>query len=162
MAECSLIEENGRAHFLTKRFDRINGAKAHMQTLCGIAHFDYRLLRAYSYEQAFAVMRGLRLTYKEAHKGTGINVQSLTSAAQQLALSAQGGETATTSFASRSAYIQVSTSSPVTFTSIELILEAQTQLLVPVKAIKPASYAMSELQARLENYAYPSSQTTIT
>ena len=68
MAECSLIEENGRAHFLTKRFDRINGAKVHMQTLCGIAHFDYRLLRAYSHEQAFAVMRGLRLTYKEAQE----------------------------------------------------------------------------------------------
>lgn len=27
MTECSLIEENGRAHFLTKRFDRINGEK---------------------------------------------------------------------------------------------------------------------------------------
>ena len=39
-----------------------------MQTLCGIAHFDYRLLRVYSYEQAFAVMRGLRLTYKEAQE----------------------------------------------------------------------------------------------
>lgn len=68
MTECSLIEENGRAHFLTKRFDRVNGEKVHMQTLCGIAHFDYRLLRAYSYEQAFAVMRGLRLTYKEAQE----------------------------------------------------------------------------------------------
>ncbi len=68
MAECSLIEENGRAHFLTKRFDRIKGAKVHVQTLCGIAHFDYQLLRAYSYEQAFALMRGLRLTYKEAQE----------------------------------------------------------------------------------------------
>ena len=65
MSECSLIEENGRAHFLTKRFDRENGEKIHMQTLCGIAHFDYRLLRAYSYEQTFNVMRALRLTYKE-------------------------------------------------------------------------------------------------
>ena len=68
MTECSLIEENGRAHFLTKRFDRINRAKVHMQTLCSIAHFDYQLLWAYSYEQAFAVMRGLRLTYKEAQE----------------------------------------------------------------------------------------------
>ena len=68
MTECSLLEENGRAHFLTKRFDRVNGRKVHMQTLCGIAHFDYRLLRAYSYEQAFAVMRALRLTYKEAQE----------------------------------------------------------------------------------------------
>lgn len=68
MAECSLIEENGRAHFLTKRFDRINGEKIHMQTLCGIAHYDYRLLRGYSYEQAFNVMRGLRLSYQDAQE----------------------------------------------------------------------------------------------
>ena len=68
MTECSLIEENGRAHFLTKRFDRENGKKIHMQTLCGIAHFDYRLHRAYSYEQAFNVMRALRLSYSEAQE----------------------------------------------------------------------------------------------
>lgn len=68
MSECSLIEENGRAHFLTKRFDRAGGEKIHMQTLCGLAHFDYRLLRGYSYEQAFNVMRGLRLSYAEAQE----------------------------------------------------------------------------------------------
>lgn len=65
MSACSLIEENGRAHFLTKRFDRENGRKLHMQTLCGIAHYDYRFLRAYSYEQAFNVMRALRLPYSQ-------------------------------------------------------------------------------------------------
>jgi serine/threonine-protein kinase HipA len=68
MAECSLIEENGRAHFVTKRFDRVGGEKVHMQTLCGIAHYDYRLLRGYSYEQSFNVMRGLRLSYREAQE----------------------------------------------------------------------------------------------
>ena len=68
MSECSLVEENGRAHFLTKRFDRKIGKKVHMQTLCGIAHFDYRLHRAYSYEQAFNVMRALRLSYPEARE----------------------------------------------------------------------------------------------
>lgn len=68
MTECSLIEENGRVHFLTKRFDRENGKKIHMQTLCGIAHFDYRLHCAYSYEQAFNVMRALRLPYSEAQE----------------------------------------------------------------------------------------------
>ena len=68
MSECSLIEENGRAHFLTKRFDRINGKKIHMQTLCGIAHYDYRLHRAYSYEQAFNVMRALKLPYSQAQE----------------------------------------------------------------------------------------------
>lgn len=68
MSECSLIEENGRAHFLTKRFDRENGKKVHMQTLCGIAHYDYRLHRAYSYEQAFNVMRALKLPYSQAQE----------------------------------------------------------------------------------------------
>lgn len=68
MTDCSLIEENGRAHFLTKRFDRKDGKKVHMQTLCGIAHFDYRLHNAYSYEQAFNVMRALRLPYSAANQ----------------------------------------------------------------------------------------------
>lgn len=68
MTDCSLIEENGRAHFLTKRFDRANGEKIHMQTLCGIAHYDFHLHRAYSYEQAFNVMRRLRLPYSQAEE----------------------------------------------------------------------------------------------
>ena len=68
MTDCSLIEENGRAHFLTKRFDRENGKKIHMQTLCGIAHYDFRLLRGYSYEQAFNVMRALHLPYSQAQE----------------------------------------------------------------------------------------------
>ncbi len=68
MSESFLIEENGRAHFMTRRFDRKNGRKVHMQTLCGIAHYDYRLHRAYSYEQAFNVMRALRLPYSAAQE----------------------------------------------------------------------------------------------
>ena len=39
-----------------------------MQTLCGLAHYDFNMLHAYSYEQAFAVMRQLRLTYPEAEE----------------------------------------------------------------------------------------------
>lgn len=69
MTECRLLQENGRAHFMTKRFDRRNGnEKIHMQTLCGIAHYDYKMLRAYSYEQAFQVMRQLRLPYMQAEQ----------------------------------------------------------------------------------------------
>lgn len=68
MTECSLIEKSGRAHFLTKRFDRVKGEKIHMQTLCGIAHYDFHLRRAYSYEQAFNVMRRLRLPYSQAEE----------------------------------------------------------------------------------------------
>ena len=68
MTKCSLIEENGRAHFLTKRFDRENGRKLHMQTLCGMAHYDFRLKNGHSYEQAFNVMRRLRLPYSQAQE----------------------------------------------------------------------------------------------
>ena len=68
ISDCRLIKENGHAHFLTKRFDRQNGEKIHMQTLCGIAHYDYRNPRSYSYEQAFNVMRALRLPYSQAQE----------------------------------------------------------------------------------------------
>ncbi|MBI3771505.1 MAG: type II toxin-antitoxin system HipA family toxin [Gammaproteobacteria bacterium] len=66
MTECRLLEESGRAHFMTKRFDRVDGEKLHMQSLCGIAHYDFNMAGAYSYEQAFAVMRRLRLSKAEA------------------------------------------------------------------------------------------------
>ena len=68
MTECRLYRENGRAHFMTKRFDRVNGEKVHMQTLCGLAHYDFNMLHAYSYEQAFGVMRQLRLPYSDAEE----------------------------------------------------------------------------------------------
>ncbi len=66
MPECKLLRENGRAHFMAKRFDRIGNEKIHMQTLCGIAHFDFNDIGAYSYEQLFGVMRKLRLPYPDA------------------------------------------------------------------------------------------------
>lgn len=69
MMPCRILPENGRSHFMTKRFDRVGGkGKLHMQTLCGIAHYDYKMLRAYSYEQAFLVMRQLRLPYFQAEE----------------------------------------------------------------------------------------------
>lgn len=68
MTDCSLIEENGRAHFLTKRFDRMGTEKIHMQSLCGIAHYDYRERGAYSYEQSFNIMRRLGLPYSQAQE----------------------------------------------------------------------------------------------
>lgn len=69
MSECRLLEENGRAHFMTKRFDRLdNGQKIHMQSLCGIRHFDFNQVGAYSYEQVFETMRMLRLSYPEAEQ----------------------------------------------------------------------------------------------
>ncbi|EAZ80046.1 type II toxin-antitoxin system HipA family toxin [Algoriphagus machipongonensis] len=69
MSECRLLEENGRAHFMTKRFDRKeNGDKIHMQSLCGLRHFDFNQVGDYSYEQVFETMRMLRLSYPEAEQ----------------------------------------------------------------------------------------------
>ncbi|HEY9202289.1 MAG TPA: type II toxin-antitoxin system HipA family toxin [Gammaproteobacteria bacterium] len=66
ITESRLLEENGRAHFMTRRFDRAGSEKLHMQSLCGIAHYDFNMAGAYSYEQAFEVMRRLRLSKAEA------------------------------------------------------------------------------------------------
>lgn len=69
MNECRLLEENGRAHFMTKRFDRTDeGEKIHMQSLCGLRHFDFNQVGHYSYEQVFETMRMLRLSYPEAEQ----------------------------------------------------------------------------------------------
>ena len=60
---CRLLEENGRRHFMTRRFDRLaNGDKLHMQSLGAMAHFDYNMAGAYGYEQALAVIRQLGLS----------------------------------------------------------------------------------------------------
>jgi serine/threonine-protein kinase HipA len=67
--ESRLLKENGRAHFMTKRFDREgHDTKHHIQTFCAIRHFDYNQVGAYSYEQLFETMRMLRLPYPEAQE----------------------------------------------------------------------------------------------
>lgn len=65
MTECTLFKENNRTHFMTKRFDRVSGKKLHMQTLCAIAHYDYNDPYSYSYEQAFQIMRQIKLPYSD-------------------------------------------------------------------------------------------------
>lgn len=61
MMESRLLEEGGRAHFMTKRFDRIGGDKLHMTSLCGLGHFDFNDPAATSYEQAFVLARQLQV-----------------------------------------------------------------------------------------------------
>ena len=64
MNECRLLEEGGRAHFMTRRFDRPgNGEKLHLQSLNAIAGMNYSMKRAFSYEQVFSVIRQLNLPY---------------------------------------------------------------------------------------------------
>lgn len=66
MTECRLLEENGRRHFMTKRFDRPEGdAKLHMQSLGALAHYDFNQAGAYAYEQALLVIRRLGLPMRD-------------------------------------------------------------------------------------------------
>lgn len=80
MMESKLLEENGRFHFMTKRFDRsASGKKLHMQSLCAMAHYDFNMAGAYSYEQTFEVIRKVitentRITLEQQFKRTVFNV----------------------------------------------------------------------------------------
>jgi len=69
MMPSRLFEENGRAHFMTKRFDR-EGAdvKHHIQTFCAMKHYDYNAVTSFAYEQLFQTMRELNLGYPEAEQ----------------------------------------------------------------------------------------------
>lgn len=69
MTECRLLEESGRAHFMTKRFDRLpGGGKVHIQSWCAINHYDFQDVGVYSYEQLFQLMRTLGLPYLQAEQ----------------------------------------------------------------------------------------------
>jgi serine/threonine-protein kinase HipA len=70
--ETSLLEENGRAHFMSKRFDRTDSVdsddavtvpanKIHMQSLCAMDNIDFNLIHTNSYSSLFAVIRRLDL-----------------------------------------------------------------------------------------------------
>jgi len=69
MMPSRLHQENGRAHFMTQRFDRERGnTKHHIQTWCAMSHFDFNEVTSYSYEQLFQTMRELRLPYPAAEE----------------------------------------------------------------------------------------------
>ena len=78
MSECRLLEESGRRHFMTRRFDRTDsGGKLHMQSLGAMAHFDYNLAGAYGYEQALLAIRRLGLpmsTIEEQFRRMAFNI----------------------------------------------------------------------------------------
>jgi serine/threonine-protein kinase HipA len=60
MAPCRLLHENGRAHFMTRRFDRDHNRKHHVQTLCALQHLDYKQRASHAYEQLFHTLMQLR------------------------------------------------------------------------------------------------------
>ena len=69
MMECRLLEEDERAHFMTRRFDRISeNGKVHVQTWCALTHRDFRNINSYSYEQLFQTLRILGQPYNQAEQ----------------------------------------------------------------------------------------------
>ncbi len=78
MMPCRLLEENGRAHFMTKRFDRSDdGAKHHALTLCDLAEIDFRLRGVNDYAQLFQAIDELGLeaaTREQAFRRMAFNV----------------------------------------------------------------------------------------
>jgi serine/threonine-protein kinase HipA len=69
MSECRLLVEGGRRHFMTRRFDRLEGGeKLHMQSLAALAHYDFNLAGGFAYEQAFQVCRRLALGARAAEQ----------------------------------------------------------------------------------------------
>ncbi len=80
MPECRLLKENGRNHFMAKRFDRDpNGEKIHLQSLGAIMHFDYRQPGGHSYEEALLTIRDLGISMnsmEEQYRRMAFNVIS--------------------------------------------------------------------------------------
>jgi serine/threonine-protein kinase HipA len=69
MMPSRLLEENGRAHFMTRRFDREGAStKHHVQSFSALKHFDYNSVMSFSYEQLFQTMRELKLPYPDAEQ----------------------------------------------------------------------------------------------
>lgn len=65
MNECRIYDSEDSYHFMTKRFDRVNGKKIHMQTLGALAHISYQEPGLCGYELATRYMKEIDLSYKE-------------------------------------------------------------------------------------------------
>lgn len=79
MAPCRLLEENGRAHFMTRRFDREGNRKHHLQSLCAMAHLDYKQKASHDYSQLLQTVVRLGLDYaalEEAFRRMAFNVMA--------------------------------------------------------------------------------------
>jgi serine/threonine-protein kinase HipA len=79
MSPCRLLEEHGRAHFMTRRFDRDDNTKHHTQTLCAMAHLDYKQKATHDYSQIFLAVNRLQLGYaasEEVFRRMAFNVMA--------------------------------------------------------------------------------------
>ena len=69
MSPCRLLHEGGRAHFMTRRFDRDGKLRHHLQTLCALAHLDFKQKGSHDYSQLFLAMQRLNLGYPAMEEG---------------------------------------------------------------------------------------------
>ncbi len=79
MSPCRLLEENGRAHFMTRRFDRDGNRKHHLQTFCAMAHLDYKQKASHDYNQLFQTISRLQLGYvamEDAFRRMAFNIMA--------------------------------------------------------------------------------------
>ena len=79
MTPCRLLEESGRAHFMTKRFDREGNTKLHTQTLCGMGQLDYKARGVHDYSQYLNAMRRLQMgaeAFQQAFRRIAFNVMA--------------------------------------------------------------------------------------
>jgi serine/threonine-protein kinase HipA len=79
MTPCRLLEENGRAHFMTRRFDRDGNRKHHVQSLCALQHLDFKQRATHAYEQLFLVIDELGLgdaAMAQAYRRMAFNVMA--------------------------------------------------------------------------------------
>ena len=79
MMPCRLLHENGRSHFMTKRFDRDGNLKHHVQSLCALSHLDYKQRGTHSYEQLFLTISQLGLgdeTRRQAYLRMAFNAMA--------------------------------------------------------------------------------------
>ena len=65
MNECRIYNSEGEHHFMTKRFDRENGRKLHMQSLGALTHISYQEPGVCGYELAAMYMKEIGISYKE-------------------------------------------------------------------------------------------------
>jgi len=79
MVSCRLLEESGRTHFMTRRFDRDGNQKHNMQALCAMAHLDYKQKGTHDYSQLLLTINQLKLGHaalEEAFRRIALNVMA--------------------------------------------------------------------------------------
>jgi serine/threonine-protein kinase HipA len=77
MADVEVIELDGYAHLLIRRFDVVDGERLHQHTFGGLVHVDYNEPGASSYEEYFRAIQRLGMAYDaltEAFRRMAFNV----------------------------------------------------------------------------------------